>query len=74
VQEPVSTPPLTTHVAPRFGLPYAAAAFDDDGYHVVCPVCGWKARAESGRSEDDVTDAAALAYAGHFAAMEKAGR
>jgi hypothetical protein len=56
------------------GLPYASAEFDDSGYHVVCPVCGWKAYPEGGHNEDDVTKGANLAYAGHFTNEEKAGR
>lgn len=47
------------------GVPYGKAAVDDNGYHVICPACGYKFYGQ-GRSEDQVTKSAGLEYAIHF--------
>jgi hypothetical protein len=59
------------HDLDDLGLPYAAAAFDPAGYHLICPVCGFQARAEGGATEDAVTKGAARAYQAHYAAAAR---
>ena len=49
------------------GLPYASAAVDDLGYHVICPECGVRCYG-SGTVEDNITKGAATAYADHYVA------
>lgn len=56
---------MNEHVKPPFGLPYAQAGIDEQGYHVVCPICGQKFYGEPG-DEDGVTKSAILAYGEHF--------
>jgi hypothetical protein len=50
----------------EIGLPYAAAGFDDHGYHVICPACGEKFHAVNTRTEDEATKDPTALYGVHY--------
>lgn len=55
----------------NIGIPYASAAVDDLGYHVICPVCGVRCYG-TGRTEDSMTKGANRAYADHYVTNHEA--